>query len=123
MKRRGFATLVALLLIALVGMAAVAMSSRFSAEARRTRDARTDAQLRQLLLAAARHIQPGHWDANPALTIPGELAAQVKVNLTPGADHATATIEAQFDGRTMRQQLHWSKNSGQWMLHSAELAR
>jgi hypothetical protein len=111
-------------MIALVGMAAVAMSSRFAADMRRTRDAKMDAQLRQMLLARGQSAagKAGRWEEMAAAApLPGELAGKVKVAVSPKPDEAVALIEAELDGRTMRQELTWARSGEQWVLRAAVL--
>ena len=85
--RTGFAAMTAIALLILVGAALVAMSSLLAADARRTRDAAGEVQLRQLFLAAHAMVarESRGWAA-------GTLPAHVKLELPQGLDHATVTI-------------------------------
>jgi hypothetical protein len=90
-SRRGVATITAITLLGLVGIALAAMGTLLAADARRTRAAESEAQLRQLLLAgaAASHER--------LRTSPPDAAEQVwEVPLPAGAD-ATLIVRLERD--------------------------
>ena len=77
-RRRGFATIMAVTMLALAGIVVAVMGMYFVSEARRTRDVAVEAQLRQLLLAGqsqARGIPDSPSVAMITATIPPELTA------------------------------------------------
>src|SRR2546429_8531504 len=89
-KDRGFALLVALLTLSIVGVAMLSLAAATSADGRRTLAQARDAQLRQLLLAGAADVAAGLKSA-PA----GDghsLAVRIPENR--GAGGATAQISA-----------------------------
>jgi type II secretory pathway component PulK len=105
-NKRGFAMLVALTLIVLVGAVSAALATLLAADARRTRDEATQAQLRQLMFAGevtAREMLDQQSSGNQQIdvSLPAELArdgAMVKVRLIQNGGASRAIITAR-DGR------------------------
>jgi Tfp pilus assembly protein PilX len=132
-RRRGFAALTALALIAIVGLGLAAMASLFAAETRRTGRHRDDAQLRQLMLAgeAAAREALARGGRQGDVPLPAELAS-AGTRLTfapadeppppPGADAARVRVTAVTgEGRVMSQVLGYARAGDGWTLRSAEL--
>jgi hypothetical protein len=73
--RRGVAIIIAVTMMALVGVAMAALAAAFGADARRTMSGASDAQLRQLLLAGTAQVvtSPAQGDAPMELSLPKEL--------------------------------------------------
>lgn len=86
--KRGMATFTAIVMAATLGIALASIGAVFAHQAKRTRAAQDDAQLRQLLLAGAAAAQAG---------VTGELA-------TPVVD-ARVWIEASGDATAVRAEL------------------
>jgi Zn-dependent alcohol dehydrogenase len=128
-RRRGFAALTAIALIALVGFGLAAMAALFAAETRRTGRVREDAQLRQLLLAgevAAREAL-SRGERRGAVALPVELTTE-GVRLTfapagePGERETRCRVTARTgDGRVMSQRLTYEMTGASWTLRAAEL--
>jgi hypothetical protein len=100
--RRAFATTMALMLIALVGVAMSAMAMRLSTLARQGRAMREDAQLRQLLLAGTRVAASSPGDGERVVELPAALkdaGAKVVVRIK-GRE---ASVEASLGPRRMSQ--------------------
>ena len=127
--RRGFATLLAILLMMLVGTAMTVIGIMFAADARRTRSSGEEAQMRQLLTAGAvvamHQLQASETPTTqPALALPDELSstgAKLNVQLKRDGDHADATVRAQVNRRTMEQVVRFERRDGKWTPTSASL--
>lgn len=125
MKRRGFATIIALVLVALVAAALSAMAVALHMEATRTHTAQTQAALRQLLLAGtADAIERSHaWPATLSATdwsveLPPALPAN-DVHLTAqfvprGDADASVRITASIDGQKKEQQIRFHRDMSGW---------
>ena len=95
--RRAFATIMALMLMALVGVAMSAMAMRLSTLARQGRAMREDAQVRQLLLAGTRVAAWSPGDAERAIELPAELdgaGAKLVVRMKGREANVTASMGA-----------------------------
>jgi hypothetical protein len=130
--RRGFATLTAVALIALVAMALVATGSLFNAEFRRTQRATEEAQLRQLLLAgerAARDALAANAANEPGKPINVELptsltAGGARLSLTPAATAPseggmTVAVTARLSN-VLEQRLTFARRGEIWELTTVE---
>ncbi len=134
---RGVASVVAILALGLLGVAALSLTSMFRLDVRRTHDLRDETQLTQLLRAGAdaaheRLNAPDHnmppdesWD----VPLPGALAdsATLTVTLTPdekAPDTRAAIITATLGDAEAEQRVVWQRdgNAG-WAVTSAELYR
>ena len=124
--RRGFATATALTLLALVAVLLAAMGSSIGIEARRTRHAAVETQLRQLLLAGA--AAAGEETAAAGTTsvpLPSHLTddtASLTINIvmrSPG--ERTVTIDASVAARHARQVVRFALRDGGWDLVSASI--
>lgn len=131
-KPRGFAMLVALTMLALVAAVLVILARYFAYETFRTRAVGDDAQLSQLLHAAADDVlaRSKTWgDVKPAekwdLRVPGilvERGAGVSVEVRPlEGQNVQVTIDAQLDTLRAAQTLRFSRTGTGWGLSSVEL--
>ena len=117
------ATVTAVTMLALVGVTLAAMASLFAAEARRTRDAQTEAQLRQLLVAGAAVAGARPPSSPTTVNLPPSLAGAT-LTLRPQPSEANVkviAIEASWDDRQMTQALRYVRSGDAWRLTSAEL--
>jgi hypothetical protein len=125
-SRRGFATIMALTLLALVGVAIAALSVSFAADARRSANAAADAQLRQLLLTgcAAAREQLDHG-GKVTVPLPNELtSAGAALNVSidpPNADVRRAHIDAALGRRHAWQIVTFQRQASRWVVMSAAL--
>ena len=100
--RRAFATTMALMLIALVGVAVSGMAMRLSTLARQGRAMREDAQLRELLLAGTRVAASSPQEGEHIVELPAALkdaGAKVAVRIKA----RDASVEASLGPRRMSQ--------------------
>ena len=128
---RGFATLMAIILIGMVAVALTVMTALFTQQARRTRIVRTDAQLRQLLLAGGASVEERSltWQADVAeqqwsVALPANPisdGAALSIHLAPTDRGAEATVEAKLGGRTARQTLSLTRTESKWQVSAARL--
>ena len=132
--RRGFATVTAVLMTALVSMALALTAHLYAQEARRTMQQRTHAQLRQLLLAGGTLAQdqlagdPLNRKQDLAPTLPAglvESAGWLTIGLRPGdaADRCVATVVAGFGNQVAEQRLVLAREAGVWRIAEAQVVR
>ena len=125
-KQRGFATFTATAMIVLLGMALVAITGVFTADVRRTKMLRSQAQLRQLLLAGAA-LAPPHLDAGQTeIPMPSALHGDASLALTVepnGNDRRTVHVVARMEERQAEQTLTFQRRGLEWELVGAELLR
>ena len=130
-NRRGFATLIVLFLVGLVTATLAVVSTSLVIDARRTRSAATQAELRQLLLAGGAEVMARSlaWGevAPPAGTwavgLPPALAGySASVHVPNGsAETAVATVTASGGGRRASQQIKLTHSAGQWQVAAVVL--
>ena len=121
-RPRAFASFAAIAMIAVVGFALLALSATFASQVRRTQAARTDAQLRQLLLAGAAHAQAALATPDVPLRLQtplSEAAVTLTVFREDRAD-AEVTVLATLDDAAARQTLRFTRADGAWRLLAAE---
>lgn len=128
---RGIALLSALWLLAFLSIVLAAVSVALMIDVRRTREAETDAQLRQLLLAgaaeAATRLDDGSMaeDRRVAITLPEALQDRgAALTLRRERGEGTQTIvavEAALDGRGASQTLRFTPDGGAWRPTEARL--
>jgi len=119
MTRRGFASMTALGLLALVAAAMVALADRFAEDVRQTLDHATDAQLRQLLIAGAVAVEQGDGDIALASELTRDFA--VRIDETIENDRRIVTITASDIHQTERQVLIYLRDTNGWRLEQAQL--
>lgn len=125
--RKGFAGVTAVTLLAMLGVMLAAMGSFIAAEARRTYDAASEAQLRQLLLAGA-SAASGRLplSGETKLALPPSLAAdgyRLVIQPTGAAEPNTALVEiiaiaGEYD---RRQTIRFMQRNGRWQMADAAL--
>ena len=125
----GFATMVAVWMIAMVAVATMAMSSRFADETRRTRDGTAAAQVRLLLLAGMSAVQQKlRSDDIPqdmTITLPDDLVARggtlmVETEQVAGNTRAIR-IEATFGPVRARQTVEIVRSAKGWKIKDTHL--
>lgn len=129
-QQRGFAFMLSVALIIMLGMALAAMSSLLATEIRRTRQQASDAQMRQLLtagwLAARSHLDRRGPQAVPVdVPLPRDLPdARLSVRIEPSqsdADHATVDVAVSLGESRARQTATFEHVATRWHLQSAVL--
>ncbi len=123
---RAFATATALTLLAFVAVLLAAMGSAIGIEARRTREAAAQTQLRQLLLAGAAAASdesaPIGTTNVPLPSILNDDAPRLTIEIAmPSERLRTAMIETSFATRHARQLAQFSRRDGRWHLISATI--
>jgi hypothetical protein len=130
--RRAFATVTAVVLLGLAAAALAALATLFTSDYRRTRDAQTDAQLRQLLIAGAADVseKAKAWagntpDATWDVPVPESLAAnggRITNQAIVGENQTIEVhIKARYLTRISAQTLRYNHKSGPWILTDATL--
>lgn len=99
MRRRGFATFTAIVMLGVVGAAIAAGAAWSAAQWRRSQDARVDAQLRQLLIAG--EVYASGAAGTHTVELPEAMLVAVE------RDGADATVSASWRGRRMTQTLRY----------------
>jgi hypothetical protein len=137
--RRGFATVIALVALAVAAAALLSLVALVVADSRRTHEALTAAQLRQLLIAGADAAtdRTSTWDNAAAAdgqswspTLPAALTNEgAALKLTAKArpvpqDAGPTLVDVQIDatcaGRNGGQTLHFQRGDGVWTLLSVD---
>jgi hypothetical protein len=128
-RRRGMATVTAIALLGLAAVAMLAVSAAVAGDARRTRYATADAQLRQLLLAAAADAadRSDSWPADVSaeswqLAIPPTLAqngASANLSVARAGDGVEVRVEAHYLKRRGGQTLRFRRTGERWELFEA----
>jgi hypothetical protein len=122
-KNSAFAAVTAIVLLGLVATTLGAMAMMFAADARRTRDAATEAQLRQLLIAGAasaqQRLEKGPTTFDAKLTAPADGALQLTA--APDGEAVRVTITATLGPRRQQQTLRFTRAGDKWKLAIVEL--
>lgn len=123
-KNSAFAAVMAIMLIGLVGATLAAMAVTFAADARRTRAAAEDAQLRQLLIVGAADVQERLNRGATSFDIKSTAPADAQLRLTAVAegDGVEAVVVVTMGSRTSRQTLRFTRAAGQWKLSEVSFA-
>ena len=132
--RRGFAMIVAIALIGVVGLALASILSLSHLDLRRTSEAAQGAQLRQLLVAGERAARDrlNAGDATGgvlSVSLPPALAADggaMEVRVEPAVEAgapAVVTVEAKLGTAGLSQTLRYHRGAEEWKLVGAELHR
>jgi hypothetical protein len=110
----------AIVLIGLVASALAAMAMMFAADARRTRAAAAEAQLRQLLIAAAADVQQrldnGQTSFDVKAAAPGGGEVQVSAMAEGEGDVINAAVVATIAPRRSSQALRFTRDAQKWKL-------
>jgi hypothetical protein len=125
LRPRGFAAILSISLIILVGTALVVLARSFAMDAERTRAQQSEAQIRQLLTAGTIAATQRAENATPAqaVELPAELAAEqasVKVQITGEGDDRTALVSVQFGQRHTEQTLKLRRAGPRWTVVAVE---
>ena len=124
-RRRAFAAVTAIVMIGLVASTLAALAVMFAADARRTRAASTEAQLRQLLIAGAADVQQrldkGETCFDVKLATPAE--GQVTLKAVAEADKVEATIVATIRSRAAQQTIRFARDEKRWTLNDVRLTQ
>ena len=128
-RRQGLATVTAIALLGLVAVSLLAVSAAVVGDARRTRYATADAQVRQLLLAAAADAaeRSASWPADVAadsweLPVPASLAqggGSVKLSLAHAGERLEVRADAHYLRRRGGQTLRFRRAAERWELIDA----
>ena len=128
---RGFASFTAVVLVGTTAIALTAVASLTMYQAERTRNAATDAQLRQLLIAgqsyASEQLADGaRQNNNLDVQLPDTLASDgaslsIERQSPPGNTAKTAIINATLHGRSVNQTLVYDAISGTWRVTEVEM--
>jgi hypothetical protein len=129
LRRRGIAMVMALIVMSLLVTTIALLAVAGSLQAKRTRMAMEDAQLRQLLVAgiaasqARLNAAPG---AEISVALPESLRQQgaaltVRIEAGTSASERTVEIDASLPRHRMSQRAEFSMRGGSWQLVSAEL--
>ena len=114
-RRDGFATIVAVGMLAVVAVAALCLAAVSRAELRRTRDTAGNAQLRQMLLAGTTWATARVDSASAgkhAVTLPDHLAADAGLHVTfdrTRPPERAATVRAVIEDRWIEQRLVFTR--------------
>jgi hypothetical protein len=130
-KDAAFAAVTAIVLLGLVASALAAMAMMFAADARRTRSAAAEAQLRQLLLAGAADAQQrlakGESSFDVTIAAPGEgeirVSAAAAAPTTEGDAARAVIVVATLGPRRAEQTLRFTREAGgeqKWKLAAVE---
>jgi len=129
-RRRGFAVLVAVVMISLIGIAMLSLTSLLGADAKRTGRHTAETQLRQWLIAGAVHAV-GSLEAEPGLT--GEYALAIPEDM-PGTEivlsyetenpgQLKVRVRVRMDDYRAEQVLHFSPSGDGWAPTAALITR
>jgi type II secretory pathway component PulK len=131
-NRRGFILLFALGIVAVVGVAILALASLQSYDGRRTAGRIREAQLEQMLLAGALEAPQHFVSVAPAkdqlwsIDLPPALASQggslrSRVTSVQNDVNVSVLISATLDGKSAQQTLTFARQENQWKLTAARL--
>jgi len=130
--RRGFILLFALGIVAVVGVAILALASLQSYEGWRTAERIREAQLEQMLLAGATEAPQHLATAAPTkdqvwnIELPPALASrggtlQTRVTNIENETNVNVLITATLDGKSAQQTVTFARPADQWKLTAARL--
>ncbi len=128
-RRRGMATFVVVAILGVIAIASGAMTVRLAHDARLTRAARTDAQLRHLLMAGGEASLQLPDGGPHSIALPSALAEQgytlhVQVAADPHRpDHRTASVSAAHLHGRSRQRILMTNDGSQWRIVAMTLER
>ncbi len=128
-RRRGFAAIMAITLIILVGAALVALSAGVVGEVKKTRADAVDAQLRELLIAGATAAAARDAGSAPngkpvSVQLPADIAGEAgALTFTPmkDGDKLHVVIEAGFARRRASQTLTFAREGERWKVVDARI--
>jgi len=122
-KTSGFATVTAIVLLGLVGSMLAAMAMMFAADARRTRSAAAEAQLRQFLLAGAADVQQriNKGQTTFDLKVPAPAEGEMHLSAAAEGDGVRAVAHVTLGPRRAEQTLRFTRAGDTWKLAAVEL--
>jgi hypothetical protein len=122
-KNSAFAAVTAIVLLGLVASTLGAMAMMFAADARRTRDAATEAQLRQLLIAGAasaqQRLDKGPTTFDNKLIVPAD--GVVQLTAAADGDAVRVIVTATLGPRRQQQTLRFTRAGDKWKLAGVQL--
>ncbi len=119
-----FAAVTAVVMLGLVASVLAALAMMFAADARRTRNAAADAQLRQLLIAGAADVQQRLTQGQTTFEVNVAAPAaegHIQLRATAEGDGVRAVVAATLGTRRSEQTLHFTRDGDRWRLASVEL--
>jgi len=128
----GMAMIIAVAMTAMVGIALLALATRFATEAKMSRHAAQDAQVRQLLLAGtatARHRlgQPETPDHDKPLTVQApadpngdDMSLVLRFESLDADNSQRVLVDARVGKRQLRQSLRFELQETKWRLVEAD---
>ena len=122
-KNAAFAAVTAIVLLGLVATTLGALAMMFAADARRTRNAAAEAQLRQLLIAGAASAQQ-RLDKGPTpfdIKMAAPADALLQLTAAPDGDALRVIVTAALGPRRQEQTLRFIRAGDKWKLASVEL--
>ena len=122
-KSSAFAAVTAVVMLGLVASVLAALAMMFAADARRTRNAAADAQLRQFLIAGAADVQQrlkqGQTTFDVKVATPAE--GEMQLRATAEGDGVRAVVAATLGTRRSEQKLRFTRAGARWRLAGVEL--
>jgi len=122
-KNSAFAAITAVVMLGLVASALAAMAMMFAADARRTRNAGADAQLRQLLVAGAADVQQRLKGGQTTFDakVPAPADGVIQLSAAMEGDGVRAVVMATLGPRRTEQTLRFTRDGDRWRLARVEL--
>ena len=122
-KTSAFAAVTAVVMLGLVASVLAALAMMFAADARRTRNAAADAQLRQLLIAGAADVQQRlkQGQATFEVRVPSPTEGEMHLRATADNGGVRALIAATLGTRRSEQTLRFTRDGDRWRLAGVEL--
>ena len=125
LRRAGFAAVTAIVLMGLVASTLAGMGMMFAADARRTRAAAAEAQLRQFLIAGAADVQQRLASGQTSFDATAEVAGDGRIHLRATAageagDAVHAVVTATLGPRRAQQTLHFTRDGERWKLSAVD---
>ena len=122
-KTSAFAAVTAVVMLGLVASVLAALAMMFAADARRTRNAAADAQLRQLLIAGAADVQQRLKQGQTTfdVKVPAPAEGEMQLRATAEGDGVRAVVAATLGTRRGEQTLKFTRDGARWRLASVEL--
>jgi type II secretory pathway component PulK len=129
-KNRGFAIIIAIFMIAFVGITVAIIGDDFYRQSRRSTLAEDDAQLRQLLIAGQEILHsrlsasktPDDPIPLPQILTDRQAHLAIQSASSDSSSTHTFTISAALPHRTISQRVSYSLDNSKWILTSAELS-
>jgi hypothetical protein len=131
-RRGGFVLLFALGIVAVVGVAILALASLQSYDGRRTVERIRETQLEQMLLAGAMEAPSHLGEVQPTndqawnVQLPAGLTSrggtlQTRITSVQSDTNCAIVIRATLEGKSLQQSVTFARQGNQWKLTSARL--